>query len=48
MVLIDHLGEKVELTGTIPGRVDAASDGKAAYPLFRVESGKTLETSCSE
>lgn len=48
-VLGEHVGKKLELTGTIDTTSTAdPKDPSAAAPAFKVESGKIVAASCSE
>jgi hypothetical protein len=47
--LSDHVGKKLELTGTIdPNSTPDPKDPSASAPALRVESGKIVAASCSE
>jgi hypothetical protein len=47
--LTDHVGKKLELTGTIdPNSTPDPKDPSASAPALRVESGKIVAASCSE
>jgi hypothetical protein len=47
--LTEHVGKKLELTGTIdPTSTADPKDPSAAAPAFRVESGKIVAATCSE
>jgi len=47
--LSEHVGKKLELTGTIdPNSTPDPKDPSASAPALRVESGKIVAASCSE
>jgi hypothetical protein len=47
--LSDHVGKKLELTGTLdPNSTPDPKDPSASAPALRVESGKIVAASCSE
>jgi hypothetical protein len=47
--LSDHVGKKLELTGTLdPNSTPDSKDPSASAPALRVESGKIVAASCSE
>jgi hypothetical protein len=47
--LTDHVGKKLELTGTLdPNSTPDPKDPSASAPALRVESGKIVAASCSE
>ena len=47
--LTEHVGKKLELTGTIdPNSTPDPKDPSASAPALRVESGKIVAASCSE